>query len=124
MYFVGLDLGQRRDHSAIAMVERREVGRAYGARQFAGVRLRHLERVPRGTPYPRVVERVREIVGHWELAGRCSLTVDGTGVGGPVVEMLRWARLGCEVCAVTITGGTHEHKQGTGWSVPKRDLMA
>jgi hypothetical protein len=124
MYFVGLDLGQRRDHTAIAVVERREAQKAYRATEFAGIWVRHLERVPLGTAYPRVVERVREILGHRELSGRCFLVVDGTGVGVPVVDMLRGARLGCEIRSVTITGGAREHLSGSVWNVPKQDLMA
>ena len=58
---------------------------------YEGLVLRHVERVPLGTPYPEVVERVRELVTHDELAGRCALAVDATGVGAPVVDMLRAA---------------------------------
>lgn len=123
-FYLGIDLGQRRDHTAIAVVERRDARLAFLAPQLGGVYVRHLERVPLGTPYPRVVERVREILRHDELAGRSSVAVDATGVGGPVVEMLRGARLGCEVCPVTITGGAREHAAGVGWNVPKKDLMA
>jgi hypothetical protein len=115
MFYRGLDLGQRHDPTAIAVVEK-----ARGE-----IRVRHLERVPLGTPYPRVVERVREITRHRELAGGCELAVDGTGVGAPVVDMLRAARLGCNISAVTITGGEREQRKGSGWvSVPKRDLVA
>jgi hypothetical protein len=117
MFYVGLDLGQSRDHSAIAVVERREA-----------LLVRHVERVTLGTSYPRVVSRVRDILRGGELRGRCSLTVDGTGVGAPVVEMLRGAQIGCEISAVTITGGERAHSiQGAGgeaWSVPKQDLIA
>jgi hypothetical protein len=127
MFYVGLDLGQRRDHSAIAVVERKEVMRAYLPPKFQAYLLRHTERVPLGTPYPGVVARIREMTRHPELLGRCSLAVDGTGVGAPVVEMLRAARLGCEISAVTITGGEREHQYyaagGTAWSVPKLDLI-
>jgi hypothetical protein len=108
-FYLGLDLGQRHDPTAIAVVEGRDV-----------IRVRHLERVPLGTPYPGVVERVRAIVRHPELVGKCALAVDGTGVGAPVVDMLRAARLGCDISAVTITGGEREHHD----NVPKRDLMA
>ena len=59
MYYLGLDLGQRRDHTAMAVVERRETRLAYQAPQFSEVWVRYLERVALGTPYPRVVERVR-----------------------------------------------------------------
>jgi hypothetical protein len=128
MFYVGLDLGQRRDYSAIVVVERREVMRAYLGPRFEALLVRHVERVPLGTPYPMVVARVREIVRSRELAGRCSLAVDGTGVGAPIVEMLRAAQLGCEMNAVTITGGERQHQYsgggGAAWSVPKQDLIA
>jgi hypothetical protein len=62
-------------------------------------------------------------VEHRELQGQCCLAVDATGVGAPVVEMLR-AAAACEICAVTITGGEREHQTGHGWSVPKQDLIS
>jgi hypothetical protein len=113
MFYLGLDLGQRRDPSAIAVVEKTRV-----------MRVRHLERFRLGTLYPSVVERVREVVQHRDLAGNCALAVDGTGVGAPVVDMLRAARLGCDIAAVTITGGDRQRQIGSVWSVPKRDLIA
>jgi hypothetical protein len=124
MFYIGLDLGQRRDHSAIAVVEKIERRQPYGPSVFDRLLVRHLERVPLGTPYTAVIARIREIVQHAELQGRCALVVDGTGVGAPVVDGLQAARLGCELCAVTITGGDHEHGNGSAWSVPKRDLIA
>lgn len=61
MFFVGVDLGQKRDHAAIAVVEREPGEEA--------VRVRHLERMALGTPYPRVVTRVRELVQENRLQG-------------------------------------------------------
>ena len=124
MFYIGLDLGQRRDHSAIAVLERLERLRPYGPSVFDRLLVRYLERVPLGTPYTAVVARIREIVQHPELRGQCAVVVDGTGVGAPVVDGLRAARLGCELCAVTITGGDREHGHAGVWSVPKRDLIA
>lgn len=127
-FYAGLDLGQRRDHSALAVVERRDAVSAHQAPVLEAMVVRHLERVPLGTPYPRVVARVREVLRDGELRGQCALAVDGTGVGAPVVEMLRTAQLGCEVSAVTITGGERAHSSygaaGLSWSVPKQDLLA
>ncbi len=120
MYFVGLDLGQRVDFSALVVVERIERRLAFQQSQFAGLVVRYAERMPLGTPYPRVVARVREIVRCDELLGKCSLSVDATGVGAPVVDMLSAAQLGCELNAVVMTGG----QAATGGSVPKRDLLA
>jgi hypothetical protein len=111
MVYVGLDLGRKCDHSAIAVVQR--VGEE--------IWVRHLERVALGTPYPKVVERVAEIVSQLR---KCALIVDATGVGEPVVDALRRAGLGCEIAAVTITGGEKESCTGPSYRVPKQDLMA
>jgi hypothetical protein len=105
-FYVGLDLGQSQDPAAIAVVERLEPRRGGSC----GILVRHLERAVLGTPYPRIVARVGAIVNHKELRGRCALAVDGTGVGAPVVDMLRGAGLGCELSAVTITGGERAHQ--------------
>jgi phage FluMu gp28-like protein len=124
-FFLGLDLGKQRDHSAIAVVERLETPQPYLARAvYAGMAVRHVERLALGTPYPAVVERVRWILGAPELAGQCAVAVDATGLGAPVVEMLRGSGLGCEIAAVTITGGERETElAGDAWNVPKRDLI-
>jgi phage FluMu gp28-like protein len=116
MFYVGLDLGQKRDHAAIAVVEK-EPGEEL-------LRVRHLERMALGTPYPQVVARVKTLVTDEKIAGQCALAVDGTGVGAPVVDLLRDANLGCELAAVTISSGERESFIGGMWSVPKRDLMS
>jgi hypothetical protein len=121
MYYLGLDLGQKRDYSAVAVVERIDLMRAYRGPVFECLVVRYVEQMPLGTPYPRTVERVREIVQSEELAGNCALAVDATGVGAPVVDMLRAARLGCELTPVVITGSERGSGDGT---VPKRDLIA
>jgi hypothetical protein len=111
MVYIGVDLGKRRDHTAIVIVE------------LAGDKLlvRHLERVPLGTPYTGVVTRVTEIVYGM---GDCAVVVDGTGVGEPVVDALRRAGLGCEITALTITSGEKQSRGGARCSVPKQDLIA
>jgi len=121
--FVGLDLGQKRDHSAIAVVEREESPMAWMGSSVRGMRVRQLERIPLGTPYTQVVERVAQIVQHPLLAGRSRLVADATGVGAPVVDLLKARRLGCPLTAVTITSGDSAHSIGEHWHVPKRDLL-
>jgi len=127
-FYLGLDLGQRRDHSALAVVEKLERWRPYGQPEFEALLVRHVERMPLGTTYPNVVERVRAVMGTPELYRQCELVVDSTGVGAPVVDMLRSAGLGCDISSVTITGGEKESGgQGYGggvYNVPKRDLIA
>src|SRR5215472_7828945 len=96
---IGVDLGQVRDPSAIAIVERAALQGEWDPATFTYrkevvLRLRYLERVPLGTPYAEVVRRVRKMTRSVELAGRFRLVVDATGVGRPVVELLRAGDLG------------------------------
>ena len=125
MFYLGLDLGQRVDHTALAVVERLERARPYGEAEYEGLAVRHVERLPLGVPYPKVVSYVKAQVRGPELRQQCKVVVDATGLGAPVVERLRGAGLGCEILAVTITGGEKESAAGQGaWNVPKRDLIA
>ena len=133
MFYVGLDLGQRQDFSALAVVERRErvaIQRNYvdwresRTPEHDGLVVRYVKRMKQGTPYAEVVRRVVELLHKPALAGKKRLAVDATGVGMPVVEMLVAARPGCEVMPVMMTGGVAEHTDGRVWHVPKLDLMA
>src|SRR5438045_2872686 len=96
-YFVGLDLGQSCDHSALAVVERADLTlneidhMTYERLSEQRYRVRFLERVALGTPYPSVVERVRAVVRANPLVGRCTWVMDATGVGAPVVDLRRRA---------------------------------
>jgi hypothetical protein len=124
LFYLGLDLGQRHDPTAIAVVERMELARVYQHSKFLSLRLRHVERVPLGTPYPAVVERIRRLVHSSQLVNNCALAVDATGVGAPVVDMLRAARLGCDIAPVNITSGDQQRRSGSQYYLPKRDLLA
>ncbi len=153
-FTVGVDLGQAADYTALAVVERRDVGTGewidhgpryrmapvlnafgYGSgehhyheigrityeKTVAHLDVRHLERLPLGTSYPAVVDRVRAVMAEPTLAG-AELVVDATGVGRPVVDMLRAA--GLYLTAVTITGGATVSENGWSTHVPKRDLVS
>lgn len=107
---VGVDVGQRRDPTAIAVAEwdeRRRVGLVEGSRATpAGGQatvlleeevatdthfvIRHLDRLPLNLPYPEIAERVAALVRRVaERAGaEPSLFVDATGVGTPLVDVL------------------------------------
>jgi hypothetical protein len=121
--FVGLDLGQKQDHSAIAVVERLEQRLAWMPSMPPKMCIRYVERVPLGTPYPKVVERVSEIIRNPLLEGRSRLVADATGVGAPVVDLLKAAHLPCSLTPVTITSGDRAHSNGEHWHVPKQELM-
>lgn len=128
-FFVGLDLGQKGDYTAIAVVERwmQAIGEVdpatYEARTRQRLDVRHLARMPLGTSYPDVVDHVTALVRVPELRRRCVLVVDATGVGVPVVDLLRQAPIECTLLPVTITGGDHQSRGEGGWRVPKRDLV-
>ena len=124
MFFIGLDLGQRRDNSAVAVVEREERMAAWSPRPSCALSVRHLERFQLGTPYTKVVERVCAIMQHPTMIGQSRLVVDATGVGAPVVDLLRSAGLGPKLTAVTITGGEMADSSGERCSVPKKDLLS
>lgn len=142
-YLLGLDLGQAQDYTAITVLEREErnTGKrvpdvvaqvnasapggdytkpVYENHYLAG----HLERLPIGTPYPAQVARVKAL--HDRLKAETGtaplLVADATGVGAPVIDMLRAAEL--EPVAVTITGGDAVSRDGRNYRVPKRDLVS
>jgi len=122
--FVGVDLGQRGSHTAIVVLERFEVAPDYtDALRGVGMKWRYVvraaERVKLGTPYSEVVKRVKRIVEQMALKGRCVLVVDGTGVGVPVVELMREVGMGCLIQAIVITSG----QNATSGSVPRAELV-
>ena len=122
-YVVGLDLGQAQEYTALCVVERRdaperdEAGRA--VRDFS---VRHLQRWRLGTPYTAIREDLRALAAKDPLPG-AALVVDATGVGTPVVDMIRKAGLPLHTVPVTITGGTGATAEGAGYRVPKVDLV-
>jgi hypothetical protein len=115
-FFVGLDLGQAQDYTALMVLEQvqQDSQRHY--------HLRHIERFPLGTSYPAIVERVRAMLQAEPLAGDVTLLVDKTGVGAPVVDMFKTA--GLSPVAITITGGDSVAQDSDGYRVPKRDLVS
>src|SRR5215470_15719062 len=98
-YFAGLDLGQASDYTALAVTEKAEFEcerdpATWERRRETVLRLRYLERMPLGSPYPEMVDRVR---------------------GARIAE--------CRLWPVTITGGRDESYGDGMYRVPKRDLI-
>jgi hypothetical protein len=86
---IGVHFGQKREPTAVAVSEideRRVAG--WWENHFL---IRHLERLPVGTPYPLVARRVQSIV--WRIKNRHRgtplLYLDATGIGAPVVDLFR-----------------------------------
>ncbi len=92
---VGVDIGQKVDPTAIAVVgiDRRPLAPSLerpAKLEFHFV-VRFLDRLPLGTPYPGVCQRIGAICrGIENRSGkRPFLYVDATGVGKPIVDMLK-----------------------------------
>ncbi|MBN2323139.1 MAG: hypothetical protein JXQ30_05335 [Spirochaetes bacterium] len=126
-YFVGVDLGNVNDFSAIALVEREEeinpgdYGKGILEHIETRYLLRHLERI-KDLPYPNVVQRIREMFADPILKRNGTLLVDITGLGLPVYQMLCNEHL--SPIGVTITGGEAVSKTGSNYNVPKSQLVS
>jgi hypothetical protein len=155
-YSVGVDLGQASDFTAIAVLEKTiappetamfsPVGESPSNRLVEGRALYdlvYLKRPKLGTPYDTIAKRVADLVceleprGAFGELGQVTLSVDGTGVGRGVVDMLdtEFKRRGItsksiprvDFRRVSVTGSQTTLKRPTRtngyWSVPKKDLV-
>lgn len=130
-FFLGLDLGRRRDHSALVIAEMRRY--ATGARSAVTLdyvyenrfEIRHVERIPLGMKYSDLASYVAGVLETPELRQwPCDLVMDATGVGDAVLEMMKGARLRAQIVPVRITGGTEVSRNGEGeYLVPKGELV-
>jgi hypothetical protein len=131
-YFLGLDLGQSIDFTALSILERERVitselrpskyrlPRLVETEHPPNLTCLYLKRYAIGTSYPAIVEDVCGIAADPQIAG-VEVVVDGTGVGRPIVDLFR-ARLRYLI-AITIHGGDSVSREGHYWRVPKRDLI-
>lgn len=102
---IGVDVGKQRDPTAVCVAEGE--WRQVEGRIESHFSIRHLERLRLGTPYPEVVERIARITDQVRArtGKRPTVFVDSTGVGGPVVDLLRERVQGGEVVPVTFMAG-------------------
>ncbi len=126
-FLIGVDLGQARDYTAIAILERFEelTGEAAKGRWLTQVRyeMPHLERPPLGTSYPAIIDRLKELIARLPGHKRLKILVDRTGCGRPVVDLMRKEKL--QVVPITITaGGSVTGGASGGYNVPKRELAS
>jgi hypothetical protein len=122
---LGVDIGQANDPTAIVVLDSdytRPSDRQERPQRFHVVR--SIDRVPLGTPYPLVVNRVASVAEQASLYGPVITVVDATGVGRAVVDLLRQAT-SLPIRAVTITAGSQATDDGPySLRVPKRDLIS
>jgi hypothetical protein len=128
---IGLDLGQAKDPTALAILEKvtntierpniRIPWKRTEETQPPYFHCKHLDRLPLKTSYPDIVAHVQTVLRLPEFKD-AYLVVDATGVGRPVVDMLHNA--GLSPIGVTITSGDSESYSEGLCRVPKRNLVS
>ena len=119
MIVVGVDLGQSRDYTAIAVCRRIAVNPTRWE-------VPHIERLPLGTAYTEAVNHVVKLLARPELE-RAFLAVDRTGVGAAVCDLLRVnlpGGHGIRFNPICLTSGHAVSSDGRGGiNVPKKDVV-
>lgn len=129
-YHLGVDLGQRQDHTAIAILEQRlqqSKQRHPVTYQPLSERhqiLVHLERPPLGTAYTKIAQRLQTLTHQLaQQADHVSTTVDATGLGAVVAETLQQSKLAGDLFPVVFTSGEHQRYDRGHFNIPKNDLL-
>jgi hypothetical protein len=112
-FILGADIGQARDPAAIAAIE---------TAPAALLNLAYLERLPLGTPYPLLAERLGMF--YEAVPVPCDLVIDATGVGRPVLDLLRQAGHSPIAVSITGTGSERLDREDLIWRVPKQRLLS
>jgi len=129
-YHIGVDLGQRRDHTAVVVVEQRVV--TTGRRDLATYELererqlvvRMVERVRLGQGYEEIAREVERLTQWPGLAdGLVTTAVDATGLGCVVTENLQRKALRGELYPVVITGGLEGRYARGYFPTPRTELL-
>jgi len=124
-FFVGVDLGQAQDYSAVVIAERLSYPSIADGQELDEYHIRHCERLPLGTSYEDQKQHIKKLITHATRKNpvqQITLIVDATGVGRPVIDSMRGD--GLTPIPVTVHGGQSVSFDESGWHVPKRDLVA
>ena len=152
----GVDLGQKADPSAIVLLEVEErpvpgelerIGAAHldkeiqdaivAAGQWKAHILkmekhytaRHINRMPLGTPYTAVAKAIEDIdekIRRRENGETCTYVVDATGLGAPVIDLLRENIESARIKAAYLTGGIEARIERGGMTlyIPKAQMVS
>jgi hypothetical protein len=127
--FIGLDLGQSQDFSALAIIESvRAVTGGGDKNEITNLNCIHLQRWRLRTSYPAIVaDVVKMINGLKEYQSpdyKPVLAIDATGVGAPVVDLFKREKINAELRPIQIVGGSNVSEEFGMTRVPKRDLVS
>ena len=123
MFYIGLDIGQANNYTAMTTLEKKVVSIIAKTPQVE-YHCPHLERFELKKEYPEMMDDLKKRINATGLFGRYQIIADATGVGKPVVDYIR--KEGLSVVPVIITSGSNViYDQAIGgWHVPKRDLIS
>jgi hypothetical protein len=135
-FLLAADLGQSPYPSALAILEEKllvlEKGNINRLNEQLAARAqikvasklecRWLERIPLGTPYPKVLDRCQAWLKTPELVEESVFLLDYTGVGHPVYDFAQ--ERGMAPIGINIHGGRELVETPAGYNVPKRDLVS
>ena len=109
---IGIELGQRTDPTAMCVAEEQE--RSEAGKHVAYWMIRYLERLPVGSSYPAIRERLGTLIANLKQhsPARPAVFVDATGLGKPVVDEL--GKAGIPITPVYFTFGDKRVKQADG----------
>jgi hypothetical protein len=126
-YFLGLDLGQTSDPSALVALRRTPLPATLNCERYWKTRYRFevcgLKRWPLKTPYTQIAADVAALIARTPALAGCVLGVDKTGVGAGVLEIIQAARPDAVIRPVLITAGHEVTPDGPGFRVPKLELV-
>lgn len=107
-YFMGLDLGRKRDHSALVILERtlEAINTRYvdiTTRWKQSLIVRYARQFPLGKSYGDLTQEVARVYRSTEKLGPVTLVFDQTGVGDAVDELIRENLRGAKIEGLVIT---------------------
>ncbi len=125
--FIGLDLGQAKDYSALAIIEC--IRTLTGVKdEITALNCIHLQRWQLRTSYPSIVADVVGMINNLDpllsQGGKPTLAIDATGVGAPVVDLFKREKIKAELKPIQIVGGANVSSEFGMTRVPKRDLVS
>jgi hypothetical protein len=127
--FIGLDLGQAKDFTALGIIECiRTVTNGGEKNEITALNCIHLQRWQLRTSYPSIVADVVKMINGLDPAlsqgGKPVLAIDATGVGAPVVDLFKREKINAELRPIQIVGGANVSSEFGITRVPKRDLVS
>jgi len=137
--FIGLDLGQAKDFSALAIIERGSTATTTDKNgekpnctntkdEINGLHCIHLHRWQLRTSYPAIVADVVKMINELDpermTGGKTVLAIDATGVGAPVVDLFKREKINAILAPIQIVAGANVSNENGMTRVPKRDLVS